>query len=65
MTFEIDNEKIGGYIADLIKQYYRSDRDYCRKWLEKEGIEITDEEVGKKANSLSQIKKGKKINSNC
>lgn len=60
MANEIDNKKIGNYLSNLIDQYFESGRDFCRKWLEKEGIEITDEEVGKKANRLSQIKNGKK-----
>ena len=38
MTFEIDNEKIGGYIANLIKQYYSSDRDFCRQYLKRRNI---------------------------
>ena len=60
MTFEIDNEKIGGYIANLIKQYYSSDRDFCRKYLKRRNIESNNEEVSKMANRLSQIKRGKK-----
>lgn len=60
MTFEIDNEKIGGYIANLIKQYYSSDRDFCRQYLKRRNIESNNDEVSKMANRLSQIKRGKK-----
>ena len=59
MTFEIDNEKIGGYIANLIKQYYSSDRDFCRQYLKRRNIESNNDEVSKMANRLSQIKRGK------
>ena len=60
MTFEIDNEKIGGYIANLIKQYYSSDRDFCRQYLKRRNIESNNDEVSKMANRLSQIKRGRK-----
>ena len=60
MTFEIDNEKIGGYIANLIKQYYSSNRDFCRQYLKRRNIESNNDEVSKMANRLSQIKRGRK-----
>lgn len=65
MTFEIDNEKIGGYIANLIKQYYSSDRDFCRQYLKRRNIESNNDEVSKMANSFISNKKGEKINPNC
>ena len=61
MSYQIDNKKIGAYISGLIEREFKSARQFCRVYLQKDGInEPTREEIQNMANRLSQIKKGGK-----
>lgn len=61
MSYQIDNRKIGIYISGLIEREFKSTRQFCRAYLQTEGInEPTREDIQKMANRLSQIKKGVK-----
>ncbi len=57
---EINNEKIGKYLSDLIEQQYRSKREFCRAYIRANGEEPTENSVASMANRLSQIIKGRK-----
>ncbi len=52
------NVEIGEYIANLINKKYDSTRAFCRELLKLSDIELTEEELAKKSNKLSQIKNG-------
>ena len=61
MAYQIDNQKIGAYISGLIERKFPSARQFCKGYLQKDGIkEPTGEDIQKMANRLSQIKKGTK-----
>lgn len=59
MILQIDHRKIGQYTANLIERQYRSSRAFCKAYLEKSGMEVTDDAVNNLANRVSQIKSGK------
>ncbi len=56
----VDKTQIGEYVSQLVNYKFESQASFCKAWLEKENLEITQEELGKKANKFSQIKNGKK-----
>ena len=59
--YKTDNVKIGRHLADLIKQHYKSDRDFCIKYLEKRDKDkCNPDDVQKMQNRICQIKKGNK-----
>ena len=61
MSYQIDNQKIGAYISGLIEREFKSARQFCRAYLQADGInEPTREDIQKMANRLSQIMKGAK-----
>ncbi|MCM1101734.1 MAG: ankyrin repeat domain-containing protein [Clostridium sp.] len=61
MTHQIDNRKIGTYIAGLIERNFKSVRQFCKVYLQTSGINApTGDDIQKMANRLSQIKKGAK-----
>lgn len=56
----VDNKKMGLYLKKLITDKYVSQRQFCKKYIEIQGIEANNEEIRKMSNRLSQIIKGKK-----
>lgn len=58
--YNVDNIKIGAYLKKLIEKKFPSNRQFCKKYLKTVGREVTDEELRKMGNRLSQILKGKK-----
>lgn len=60
MFIKADNQQIGTYLSKKIHSQYKSARQFCKAWLEEENIESNDKELQRKANKLSQIKKGSK-----
>lgn len=59
--FELaDNKKIGLYLKKIITEKYDSQRQFCKQYIEIQGIEANNEEIRKMSNRLSQIIKGKK-----
>lgn len=61
MSYKIDNQEIGIFISGLIEREFKSTRQFCRAYLQTNGInEPTGEDIQKMANRLSQIKKGAK-----
>lgn len=61
MAYLAENQKIGAYISGLIERRFPSARQFCKEYLQKDGIkEPTGEDIQKMANRLSQIKKGTK-----
>lgn len=57
---EKNNEKIGKYLDSLIKQRYKSRRDFCREYIVSFGEEPTGEILANMSNRLAQIVKGTK-----
>lgn len=56
-----DNKEIGIYLSKLIKaRGYKSDRAFCKAYLEHEHREVNDDEIRKMANRVSQMLKGAK-----
>ena len=55
-----DNEKIGQYLSVRIDERFKSHRQFCRKYLEAEGHQASNEQLRKMSNRLSQILYGKK-----
>ena len=61
MAYQIDNQEIGAYISGLIEREFKSARQFCRAYLQTEGInDPAKEEIQRMANRLSQIRKGTK-----
>lgn len=60
MLIEIDNEKIGTYIAGLIEEKFPSARKFCMDYLRMINAKPTEDAIRNMANRLSQIKKGSK-----
>ncbi len=61
MFYIAEQFEIGKYIGQLVDEQFESQNTFCKAWLEKENIEITNKkELRKKANKFSQIKKGNK-----
>ena len=59
MSYQIDNQEIGIYISGLIEREFKSARQFCKAYLQTDGInEPTREDIQNMANRLSQIKKG-------
>ena len=59
MSYQIDNQEIGIYISGLIEREFKSARQFCRAYLQADGInEPTRDDIQNMANRLSQIKKG-------
>lgn len=59
MFYQIDNQEIGIYISGLIEREFKSARQFCKAYLQIDGInEPTREDIQNMANRLSQIKKG-------
>ena len=59
MSYQIDNQEIGIYISGLIEREFKSARQFCKAYLQTDGIdEPTKEDIQNMANRLSQIKKG-------
>ena len=54
------NKEIGAFLKKRIDNKFKSHRQFCKKYLELEGIEPSDEETRKLANRISQILQGKK-----
>lgn len=56
-----DSKVIGTYISKLIKKRgYKSDRAFCKAYLEHEHRDVNDDEIRKMANRISQMLKGTK-----
>lgn len=55
-----EKRKIGEYISELIDKKYSSKRQFCKAYIESNGIVANDDEIRKMANRISQIKKGAK-----
>lgn len=56
-----DNKEIGAYLSKLIRaRGYKSDRAFCKAYLEHEHREVNDDEVRKMANRMSQMLRGAK-----
>lgn len=61
MLYHIDNQEIGIYISEIIKQKFDSARKFCIEYLRASGIkEPAEEDIRNMANRLSQIKQGAK-----
>ncbi|MCI9032935.1 MAG: hypothetical protein HFJ08_02565 [Lachnospiraceae bacterium] len=61
MCYKIDNQEIGTYISGLIEREFKSARQFCIAYLQKNGFsEPGREDIQKMANRLSQIIKGAK-----
>lgn len=59
--FNIDNKEIGTFISKLINKKFKSTRQFCIKCLKTEDTEeLTEDNIRKMENRLSQIKNGKK-----
>lgn len=60
--FELkDNKEIGTYLSKLIRaRGYKSDRQFCKAYLEHEHREVNDDEIRKMANRMSQMLRGAK-----
>ncbi len=60
--YQIDNERIGDYLAGLIKNgVYKNARQFCIAYLKlRDGEEPEKENIDKMQNRISQIKLGKK-----
>ena len=52
--------EIGEYITELVMQKYSSQRQFCIEWMKKDHTPIYKDEIDKRTNKFSQIKKGKK-----
>lgn len=64
MPYQVDNREIGVYVSGLIEREFESARQFCKAYLQMDGIIApTREEIQNMANRLSQIKKGGKCNS--
>ena len=55
--------EIGKYLSKLVDSNYKSQRSFCRAWIEKEEEDIhkkgiNEDELNKRANKYSQIKNG-------
>lgn len=56
-----DNKEIGAYLSKLIRSRgYKSDRAFCKAYLEHEHREVSDDEIRKMANRISQMFRGAK-----
>lgn len=56
-----DNKEIGAYLSKLIRaRGYKSDRAFCKAYLEHEHREANDDEIRKMANRMSQMLRGAK-----
>ena len=55
-----ENKDIGKYLYHLIKQQYKSVRQFGKAYIEEEGRSCDDDELRKMSNRLSQILNGKK-----
>ena len=56
MCYKIDNQEIGTYISGLIEREFKSARQFCIAYLQKNGFsEPGREDIQKMANRLSQI----------
>jgi len=58
--YEVKKDIVGPYIKKLIADKEISQREFCRRYLNLNGFDCTEEDVRKMANRLSQIIKGKK-----
>lgn len=59
MPYQVDNREIGVYVSGLIEREFESARQFCKAYLQMDGIIApTREEIQNMANRLSQIKKG-------
>lgn len=58
--YENDNQKIGLYLKKIIESKYPSQRQFCKAYLLKAGIDADNNEITKMCNRLCQIIKGKK-----
>lgn len=38
MSYQIDNQEIGIYISGLIEREFKSARQFCKEYLQKDGI---------------------------
>ena len=59
-NIEKNNKKIGDHLRKQIRKKYPSERQFCKAYLEKEHMDINDEEIRKMQNRFSQILNGKK-----
>lgn len=55
-----DPKDIGMFVSELIDEKYDSYRQFCKAWLEYEGVTVNNDNLNKKANKFSQIRKGQK-----
>ena len=58
MIYQINNQKIGKHLRELIEEKYGTQREFCRKWLELRGEDATLEQNA--ANRLSQMIHGER-----
>lgn len=54
------NDEIGGYLEKIIDDKYVSKRKFCIDVLREKDDELSDENIRKMQNKISQILKGKK-----
>lgn len=54
------NKEIGTYLSKLVDQEFKSQAEFCRAWLKEENMDANNEEIRKKCNKFTQIKKGRK-----
>ena len=54
------NEEIGAYLKKIIDEKYESVRKFCKAMLLEKNEELSDENIRKMQNKISQILKGKK-----
>jgi len=57
------NEEIGEYIKKLIDEKYESVRKFCKDFLLEKDVELSDENIRKMQNKISQILKGNRVKS--
>lgn len=59
MSYQIDNQKIGTYISGLIEREFRSARQFCKAYIQTNGVNEPDrDDIQRMTNRLSQIMKG-------
>ena len=53
-------EEIGQFLTQCVMQNYKSQRKFCKTWLEQEGLVADNVTLQKRSNKFSQMKNGKK-----
>jgi len=59
--FKVENQAaVGKYLGEKIDSRFKSRREFCKEFLNLEGVEPSEENLGKMSNKFSQIIKGNK-----